>query len=147
MMKLPCMEEVTRESLRCVLTEREIVLYAKRSAQASKELGDLEKQKKQVNDDIKAQMSAREAEVQVCGSRVRDGYEFRQIECHWILDPAPFGQKLPDSRTLIRDDTGDVVRTVRLTAEELKILAQGTLDLKAAEDKAADKKDEKKNAN
>jgi hypothetical protein len=138
MMKLASMENVTRENLICKLTEKEILVFAKRSAQASKELADLEVQKKQITDDIKAKMSLHEAEVQICGSRVRDGYEYRMIECHWILDPIPKGSKLPDSKSLIRDDTGELVRQVRLTAEELKELSQGKLEL------VPEKKDDKK---
>ncbi len=60
-------------------------------------------------------------------SRVRDKYEYRDVECHWDLD---MGDNPPKRKHLVRQDTFECVRTTMLSAEEIVEINQFKLPMK-----------------
>jgi hypothetical protein len=86
--------------LRCELTTDELLAAGKRLAEKSTEMAELEADKKRINDDFKAKISAIEAEVGTLVSRVTTGYEHRNVECVELYDNPERGRK-----TITRKDT------------------------------------------
>jgi hypothetical protein len=112
--------EPFRKSLRCKLTEAEVTAYWRSFAQANKELEDLEGQKTQIVTDLKAQMARQEADVSIYRSRIREGAEYREVDCRWEVDNS---ENPPVRKHLVRQDTFDTIDTVRLSAEEIQELS------------------------
>jgi hypothetical protein len=121
-------EGISRETLRCKLNDAEMIEYGKKLAESTRSLVQLEAQKKQVVDQLKAEASRHEADISLYASRVGDGFELRQIECKWELDTST---NPPKFKFLVRSDTGDTVRTSALSAEEIEDLNQLQLPLEA----------------
>lgn len=126
-MHLPLKQDSTvRENLKVVLSATERMDYALKLAQATQELEELENRKKRIVDDLKAQASRHEADVSICSTRVRDGYEYRDVECQWEYDPS---ENPPKNKFLVRIDTFDLVRRALLEKEEVERLMQFQLPL------------------
>ena len=121
------MEKETTESVKVTLTREEVMSYAMKLAQATKDLEELEARKASVVAEIKSLMSREEANVQMFSSRVRDGYEYREMACVWIVDDPDPRKPFPDAKQLIRKDTGEVVKSVGMTVEEIRDLKQKKL--------------------
>ena len=133
-------KETFRKSLRCKLTEAEILAYGRSLAQANKELADIEAQKTQIVADLKAQMARHEADISIYGSRVREGHEYREVDCRWEIagdddsaGPLPLGpHELPSHKNLIRLDTFETIDNVRLSPEEIAEIRQLRLPLEGS---------------
>ncbi len=121
------------ERLKCELTAQEISEAAKSLAQANQRLSRLEDEKKQVDSQLKADMSVCEAEINRLSGWICTGSEFREVECIWMLDYPE-----TDKKTLIRKDTGEEVRTVAMTDEDrqmsLDLMTRAEEEAKARED-------------
>lgn len=115
------------ESVRVNLTQQEVLDFGQRLAQATKDKEEIEKRKKQIMDDLKAQISRADADIQIFGSRVRDKYEYRDVECHWDLDHS---ENPPKRKHLVRQDTFETVRVSVLTAEDIVEISQFKLPIK-----------------
>ncbi len=101
------------EHLKYQFSAEETRENAKRLARKNQELAELELKKKQLAADIKAETDAGNAEAAKLARWVNDEYDFRMVECEIIYDSPLAGEK-----TVYRLDTGEVVKTVKMTAEE-----------------------------
>jgi hypothetical protein len=80
-------------------------------------IGELEQktlQKKDVVKAIDADIAKLESTVSLSATKVKDGYEYRNIDCIITSD---YDTK---TKTITRIDTEEVVRTTTMTAEELQ---------------------------
>src|SRR5438552_2208548 len=101
------------QKLRCVLTKDEKVEAGKELAEATNALKEIEDDKSQVSADFKAKIAAEEARIAVLSTKLRGGYELRDVECHIIFDKPKVGIK----RT-IRTDTDEILNESPMTEEE-----------------------------
>lgn len=108
----PDVKKITQK-LRCLLTDAEKINAGKELADATEELTSLSEDKSQVMADFKAKMSAEEAKISVLSSKLRTGYEFKNVLCEIHFDKPEAGQK-----QTIRLDTKEVVTTEPLSEEE-----------------------------
>jgi len=106
--------EQTTEYLKCILTEAEIKEAGAALARRYSEITNLEEQKKSVTSDFKAKIDAATAEASLLARQIQNGYEFRQIDCEI--------QRVWEDKTVqtIRLDTGEIVKTRPMTADELQ---------------------------
>jgi hypothetical protein len=108
----PDIKKITQK-LRCLLTDDDKINAGKELAEATEELTSLSEDKSQVMADFKAKMAIQEAQISSLSSKLRSGYEFRNVECEIHFDKPEAGHK-----QIIRLDTGEVVLTEPLTEEE-----------------------------
>lgn len=101
------------QRLRCILNDEEKIEAGKQLAEATNALKEIEDDKSQVVSDFKAKTTAAEAQIAVLSSKLRGGYELRDVECAVDFDKPQKGQK-----EIIRLDTMDVVSTSLMTEEE-----------------------------
>lgn len=103
------------EYLKYTFSEDETRDNAKRLARKNQELAELELKKKQLMADLKAEMDKATADAATLARWVNDEYDFRMVECEVMLDSPREGQK-----TTYRIDTGEVVKTEKMSAEEMQ---------------------------
>lgn len=111
----------TKEHLKCLLSEKEIKDAGAALARSYSEITDLEEQKKSVTSDFKAKIDGATAQASILARKIQNGYDFRDVECEEVWD---YDDKVVE---LIRLDTGETVKSRKITPEEL----QRKLDLKA----------------
>lgn len=92
---------------------------AKQLARKNQQLTELDLKKKQMAADLKSELDTATAETARLARWVNDEYDFRMVDCEVILDSPEAGQK-----TLYRLDTGEVVKTEKMTPEELQQVLQ-----------------------
>lgn len=103
------------EYLKYQFSEEETKDNAKRLARKNQELAELELKKKQLAADIKSEMDAATADAARLARWVNDEYDFRMVDCEVMLDSPTAGQK-----TIFRLDTGEVVKTEKMSADEMQ---------------------------
>ena len=115
--------EVKREAfktlLKCALTEKEMLAYAKEMAEISGEITAIEEDMKAVAQEFKSRLAGKSARFSAIGQRVQNGAEFREIDCVREFD---YSAGLV---TEIRRDTCDKLNTRAMTDDE----KQGELGL------------------
>jgi hypothetical protein len=104
------------EYLKYQFSEEETRENGKKLARKNQELAELDLKKKQLSADIKAETDAANADSARLARWVNDEYDFRMIECEVTLDSPTAGQK-----TLVRLDTGEIVNTENMSADELQM--------------------------
>lgn len=114
-------------SLKCELTEKELLQAGEDLAKAIDETQMLEEQKKSAVDDFKARVAAKEAEITIKQRLVRNKNEFRPTECEVTLNYTTLKAKV------IRADTKEVVQERDLSYEE----KQMKIDFDKPEEEAA----------
>ena len=102
-------------TLPCVLTDEERKEKARELARHHIEIGRLSDEKKAVVDEYKHKLSAHEAKVGEFSTQIHAGFESREIQCWWEMNTPTLGQK-----TLYRSDTGELVETDKMTAEDMQ---------------------------
>jgi hypothetical protein len=85
----------------------------RRLAEATQKVDDLTQTKKQIVKDYDAQIEAQKADVLVLSRKLTNGYEMQRTEC-WVRYHDPVQAK----KTIIRKDTGEVVRVEDMTPSE-----------------------------
>lgn len=108
------MENKTVESLRVKLTEKEQIEYSKQLAKHINDLQDKENKKKETVKIIDGEIAVCKAQINILSLKISNGYEYRAVECSWCIRE-PEGHK-----TLYRDDTGEIVRIVKLSQDDLQ---------------------------
>jgi len=93
------------EFLKCVLTEEEIKSAGMELALSNSKVDDLEAQKKSFNDQIKADITMCESQIQKYSRMIQNGYEYRNVEVTEEVDQK--GQVV----NIFRTDTGEFVRS------------------------------------
>jgi len=109
----------TIESLPCEMTTAELALKSSQMAAKLAELNGLEANKQQVTKQLGEDMKRVKLQLDNVGVEVRSGIEYRPTECYEV--PRYRDLKVD----LIRNDTGEVVRTRAMHANE----RQEALDL------------------
>lgn len=107
-------KKVTKEYLKCVLTEEEIKESGAQLARRYSEISDLEDAKKSVMSDFKAKIDSASAEASGLARKIQNGYEFRNVDCEEIWD---YDDKVVE---VVRTDTGETIRSRVMKAEELQ---------------------------
>ncbi len=100
-------------NLKCILSDDEYRENAKKQASLLEKNEDLEADKKSFNDRIKGKISTNDAELQILTRTIRDGYEFRDVECE-VIEDYDLGLV-----KVIRLDTGEVEEERQMTESEL----------------------------
>ena len=103
--------EVT-ENLKCLLSEDEIKSEGETLARLIQEKAGLENDLKSVKASFKAKIEAAEAGIISASNKVRDKYEYRNIDCikH---------QNFTTGKTkMVRSDTGDTFDSRKMTVRE-----------------------------
>lgn len=103
------------EYLKYQFSEEETRENAKRLARKNQEIAELELKKKQLAADLKAEMDTAAADAARLARWVNDEYDFRMVDCEIMLNSPREGQK-----TMFRLDTGEVVKTEKMTADEMQ---------------------------
>lgn len=101
------------EYLQYHFTDAELLDLAKTNARTQSEKRALENQKAQITKQLAGDIAAKDAELQKLSELVSNGYEYRQVECSIVLDMPVRGMA-----TIIRDDTGEVVKERRMNDSE-----------------------------
>lgn len=99
-------------SLKCDLTEEELLQAGEDLAKAIDEARTLEEQRKSVNEDFKAKIAAEEAEITIKQRLVRNKNEFRNVQCELTLNYTT------QKAVSIRTDTKEVVQERYMSYEE-----------------------------
>jgi hypothetical protein len=107
-------KKVTKEYLKCILTEVEIKDAGAQLARRYSEISDLEDAKKSVMSDFKAKIDSATADASGLARKIQNGYEFRNIDCEEIWD---YEDKVVE---VVRTDTGEAIRTRPMKQEELQ---------------------------
>jgi len=114
-------------SLQVELTESEICEQAQILTAALSGLDELKSQAKSAADVYKAKMEEQQNAVNRSRTLIDRGSEDRLVECVWVYETAGLdaeGRVIvdPDRRTLVRLDTGGVVRDERIPEEDRQLM-------------------------
>ena len=112
------------------LTEEELKQRGKDLAKTHQDIGEIERHKKEINDDFKAKISALEASTSSLSRAISNGYEYREVECEWAF----FWEK--GEKHMVRLDTGETVEIRKISDFE----RQDRLHLDEPEQKKSKKK-------
>lgn len=101
--------------LPCKLTEEDLKQRGKQLASSHTSLEVLAQRKKEFNDQIKSQSAGIAAQVALLSQEIQTGIEHKDVVCYWIFDDPQ-----PGDKTLIREDTGEIVRIEEMTEDDLQ---------------------------
>ena len=104
-----------KEYLKCEFTHDEIHQKGIELARISSERQTIENERKAVAADFKAKIDTKDAEIAILGSHINNGYEYRNVVCTAIFNQPNTGKK-----TIMRNDTQEVVRIEDMTANEMQ---------------------------
>jgi len=108
-------KEIKKESCKYVFTAEEKAELAAEMAQGVAELREKEDDKKAVMSDFKSAIDTLSARTNGLAGKLNNGFEMRQIECEVVRDyPNHLIQ-------YIRTDTGECVRTKKMSQEDLEM--------------------------
>lgn len=99
--------------LKVELTEEELKDQAQIMAKAIAEVETAESEKKAVTSQFKARIDEQTAVARSAGKMLQNGYDYRSVECEIIMDD--------NFRTVVRTDTGEIVESRPLNAEERQL--------------------------
>lgn len=114
----------------CELTQSERNEYGIKLATTLGDIEDIEAEKKKNADHYKDRIAGHQARADELSRKVRDGKEWRDVECEVLL-----GSPDREHKQTIRLDTGETIRTERMTAADLQLLMP--LDDESAESESA----------
>lgn len=105
-------EKKETRSLQVVLTEKELLDLSKQLAKHAQDLKDKENRKTETMKVLNAEISGHKANVEALSLKISNGYEYRDVECVWVIDTEN------DKKTLFRNDTSEIVKTEPLSTED-----------------------------
>jgi hypothetical protein len=105
----------TEEYLRYDFSGEELLEIAKTLARETQEFAAPEDRKKQVMSDFKAQLDAKATDVALLSRKVSNGHEYRMIGCE-----VRFNDPMKGKKTVIRMDTGEIVKTAFMSGDEMQ---------------------------
>jgi len=100
-------ETPTLEYLAVRFTDPERMDIAEQLGRAAQAQGDIEDQKKAQDAEHKEELEAVKLQIKRLSRKLATGSEMRNVQCTWLL-----GDPKPDEKTLVRKDTGEIVRVV-----------------------------------
>jgi hypothetical protein len=101
------------ELLRCDFTPDEWAESARQLATATRLRSELEQEKKEIDSQYKAKIEEQIGRASKLAALLGAGYEMRNVPCEIIVDKPEPGQA-----TIVRQDTGEIVRTRPMTDME-----------------------------
>jgi hypothetical protein len=104
-------KEVT-EYLPCILTDTELLSKSRELAKANEDLVAVEARKKDVDADLKAQVTKIEANIGVLSRSISQGKEWRNVKCKMVFDYTK------GIKQLIRQDTMEIIKSDFLSQSE-----------------------------
>lgn len=107
--------ETTIRSLRCKLTNDQLMEQGRLLSEAGFNVRQLEEDKKRVTADYGAKIKTEKAKMPVIEARITTGCEFRDVECSIVWDKPKKGMK-----TLTRSDTGELIEEDLTPSEKQK---------------------------
>ena len=107
-------EKWSMEYLKYQFTDDEKREISEQMAQQVSELATVEDELKAVKSDYKSRIDGLQANVNGAASKLNNGYEMRQIKVQWIPD---WDDKI---WSIMREDTGEIVKTIKMTQEDLQ---------------------------
>lgn len=114
-------ESLQKRNLRYFFTDPERLELGRRLGEKTNEIAILEDEKARATKDYASRIKTVENEVAGISQRVREGYEFRDIDVKVIYDTPEPGKK-----TIVRLDTKETVEVTGMTTEE-KAASQASL--------------------
>jgi hypothetical protein len=108
-------QKFTDEYVKYIFTEDEKRDIASEMARKVSELQSADDRKKAIASQIKSEMDALQAEVNFKAGLLNNGYEMRRVKCEMRPD---WDNK---EWLIIRQDTFDIVKTKRMTPDELQM--------------------------
>lgn len=103
-----------KEKLKVILTDKEIREAGSSLAMLYAQISTLEDDKKTSASDFKARIDAASAQATVQSNLIRNGYDYKDIDCEEIWD---YDEKVV---SVVRLDTGEQIRSRIMTAKELQ---------------------------
>ncbi len=100
------------ETLKCDLTDEELLETGRQLARAQSNLTHAEANKKQIDARLKGEIDGYRLQAAELSERVNTGYELRAVECKEVPD------RLNLNVQIIRMDTGELVRQRAMTERE-----------------------------
>jgi hypothetical protein len=126
MSQAPDLEKVKcSDYLKCLFSREEKEVFSSELAQQIAALDQLRIHKKQIVKSADSDIAEAETEIKKLATFVKDGYEFRMVDCECAYDYTLA------TKVITRLDTGEVVRKVAMTTVEL----QRTLPLEPKQEK------------
>ena len=101
------------EYLKCLFTREEKEVFSDELARKIGELREKEGRKKEIMKSLDSEAAAMERQISELARKIKDGYEHRDVQCECTYDYAE-GKKYTT-----RMDTGEIIKAVMLTADEL----------------------------
>lgn len=100
------------------LTDNEKIFYGQRLARLHQEYIDIEHKKKTEADRFKDELESVDGRSSHLASIIREGSERREVECQWryLFET--------NSKELVRMDSGEIVETLAITADERQLMLQ-----------------------
>lgn len=121
--------EKLTEYLQYQFTDAELLDLAREQSRILQEKASLERKKSEVAKTLAGEIEGKAGTIDALSEKIRNGYEWRDIECVLYFD-----QPTPGMAMLIRTDTGEVVKTRRMTAGELQLQLEFNAQDSAQED-------------
>lgn len=115
--------EPTLEYLPVLYTREERLDLAEQLARASQAAGDAEDSKKAADAEHKETMEALKLSIKRLSRKLTSGHEMRNVQCKWLLDSPTAVEK-----TLVRLDTGEVVRVMPMQDRDYQQALPGVKD-------------------
>lgn len=112
---MPNHVEETSEYLRYDFTKEELSAIASKMARDHQSAQKLEEEKKVVVAQFKSNIEALISQISEASRLLTNGYEHRNVDCLWMFNNPQDG-----IRTMVRKDTGEVVRTAKMSTEEMQ---------------------------
>lgn len=101
------------ENLPCELANEQLLEKGTRQSELVDEIAKLETAKKSQASHYKGEIETRQSSVAQLSRQIREKREYKDVLCEWR-----YGWHDPDSKSLIRLDTAEVVRTVPIQDHE-----------------------------
>lgn len=105
-----------QELLRCDLTDDELIGIARKQSATFRDREQADQELTSIKSDFKARLERLESEVQLCTRKITDGFEMRNTDCETRYDDPSKGMA-----SVYRLDTGELVRTRKMDANELQM--------------------------
>ena len=102
--------------LKVEFTQAEIQSFGGLLANATKEIHELESEKKSKTSELTAAINAKKALAESLSNKVCNGYEYTDVDCVVYLNMPNTGKK-----TIERKDTKETVEVLDMSVEELQI--------------------------
>ncbi len=105
-------QEIIKEYLKCLLTEKEKTELSARIAKAISDKASIEARLKEVTASLKAEIAKCDAEIADAALQINTGSQYKNVDCQ-IERNYRLG-----TVTITRLDTGEIIRERPMTAEE-----------------------------